>query len=213
MALPSKPIRLTTGIFCAVVLLSAVVVGAAALFAAAKVNWPLFGFEVATVVACLMGMGVARGRFGDGPALAITCAAGTIFVAAVLGWLGSQRHLSTRTGQVSLDYYLIGRGAAALGLGLIAVGVVLVRNRASWAAVGRSAMWASPLVLAAALLAVGGIRRAVLGGPGWMVGIVLSLGGLGAVVLLSLSMHFLIQAFALGRLDPDTLEPATAKNA
>lgn len=203
MVLPSRTVRISVGALSALVGLSAVVVGLAAAFAGPQINWVLFGFEIATLLAAVIGVLIARGMFADGPGLAIACVAGTVFIAAVLGWMGSRQSLATGSGDISLRWYLVGRVGVAAVLGGLAGWVVLCRDRRSWPLLTRSVLLGGPVVLLMGVYAVRPemVRRVLGGMPGWLSGIMLTIGGLIAVVLISMSVHFLIRAFEQGRFE------------
>lgn len=80
------------GVLCGLTLLSALAGaywGLAGLWP--RVSWPLFAFELVTILACVFGLLVARGRFADSPGLTILCIAGLIMTGGVLGWLGANK--------------------------------------------------------------------------------------------------------------------------
>src|SRR5262245_43109895 len=93
-----RTIRLLVQATCLAVLASAV--GSAILAGAAPLlvpdqrpSWALVGFELVVLVACVQGVLFGRGRFGQGPGLALACVGGTILVASGLGWAGSGKQL------------------------------------------------------------------------------------------------------------------------
>jgi hypothetical protein len=201
MALPPKSVRLVIGVLCGAVALSALALAGAALFAGPKVNWVLLGFESVTLVSAILGLLFARGKFQDGQGLTMACVAGTVFVAAVLGYLGSKGNLVTNGGDVSLKFYLLARVGCACGLGVIGAGLVLSRNTRSWNYLWRSVAAGLPVVavVGAYVLSPGGVRGVLSKFPGWVAGIGLTVGGLLAVVLISACVHCLIRAFEMGK--------------
>lgn len=93
---PARPIpalvRGLTGLLCGLTLLSALLGaywGLAGLWP--RVAWPLVGFEMVTILACVFGLLVSRGKFADGPGLTILCIAGLIMTSGVLAWLGANK--------------------------------------------------------------------------------------------------------------------------
>jgi hypothetical protein len=201
MTLPPKSVRLVIGVLCGVVALSALAFAGAALFAGPKVNRVLLGFESVTLAASILGVLFARGKFQDGQGLAMACVAGTVFVAAVLGYLGSKGNLVTNRGDVPLKMYLLARVGCACVLGVVGAGLVLSRNARSWSYLWKSAATGLPVLAAAAafVLSPGAVRGVLSKFPGWLAGMGLTVGGLLAVVLISASVHCLIRAFEMGK--------------
>jgi hypothetical protein len=86
-------------------------------------------------------------------------------------------------------------------LGLIGALLVLSRNPRSWAYAWKAGLAGGPIVILAAVYV---LRRSIITGalasmPGWMAGMIGTLGGVLAVVLISASVHCLVRAFELGR--------------
>lgn len=194
---------MVVGVVSAAVALSALGLGLGAVFIAPKVVWVLLGFEVVTLVAAVLGLLFALGRFQDGQGLALACIAGTFFIAAVLGFVGAGRQLPTADGGIPLKGLLLGRIGAALLLGGVGAGLVLMRDRRSWGYLGRSAALGGPVVLAlGAYIVSPGKVTGLLGSlPGWALGLGLTVAGLLAVVMVSASVHLLVRAFELGRVE------------
>lgn len=191
------------GVVCAAVALSALALGLGALFVAPKVVWVLLGFEVVTLVGAVLGLFFALGRFQEGQGLAMACVAGTFFVAAVLGYFGAGRQLPTSDGGISLKWLLLGRLGASFLLGAIGAGLVLARDKRSWGYLAKSAALGGPVLIALGAYVVSpGRVTGMLGSlPGWALGLGLTVAGLLSVVMVSASVHLLVRAFELGRVE------------
>lgn len=159
--------------------------------------WMLAGFELLVILAGVFGMLLARGRFRDGPAMALACIAGTILMSSVLGYMSTQGRLGT----VSLKPWLLGRLLAAALIAAGAAWTVLSRNRASIPLFIKGAVLGAPVL--AVLGYVGKSKGEVIASAlrgGSLVN--LALVGVGSVVvgvLFCISAHLLIRAFELGR--------------
>jgi hypothetical protein len=202
MRMAPKPARVFVGAVCGLVLLSALGMIAASTLLVKDPVWVLFGFEIVIALGCVMGLLFAAGRFQDGQGLAMACVAGTIAVGSFLGWLGAAHHqIGTTRGDFSLNRLLLARAAAAVVLGVVGALLVLSRNPRSWSYVWKAALTGGPILLIGAVFALK--RSAVTGAlssmPGWMVGMIGTVGGILAVVLISASVHCLVRAFELGR--------------
>ncbi len=135
----------------------------------------------------------------------MACVAGTIAVGSFLGWLGAGHHLTIKGTDISLTTWLAGRLASAVALGLVGAVLVLSRNRQSWSYLFKAALAGAPLII---LLGVYALKRSAMSSamgqlPDWVLGLVGTIGGLVAVVLISASVHCLIRAFEMGRTDPE----------
>jgi hypothetical protein len=203
MAIAPKLVRLVVGVLCAAVGLSALGLGLGAAFAGPKVVWVLLGFEVVTLAAGVIGVLFALGRFREAPGLALACVAGTFFVAAVLGYVGSGRQLPLAEGGIALKGMLLARLAAAMVVGGGGGGLVLARDRRSWGYLIKSAALGGPVLLALGVYAASPVRvRGALDSlPGWLVAVGLIVGGLLGIVMVSASVHLLVRAFELGKLE------------
>lgn len=137
--------RVLSGVLCGATALWAVVGSMLSIVLPAIPVWTMFGFEVVIVVAAVMGLLFAIGHFREAPALTIACVAGCVFVGSFLGYQGSAGVL----GGLSLKLWLLGRVGVVVALGGVAVLIVLVRNRKSWAALRRGvALGAAPALVA-----------------------------------------------------------------
>jgi len=206
MTMAPKSVRVFVGVLCAVVLLSCLGMIVAATALSDKPVWVLFGFEVVISIAMVLGMFFARGRYQDGQGLTMACVAGTIAVGSFLGWIGTRHHLTTSRGDISLNAWLMGRMGAAAALGVVGAMLVLARNPKSLRYVFRSAVTGGPLVVLLGLYALKPtvITTAVSHLPDWAAGMIATLGGVVAIVLISASVHCLIRAFELGRIEPQS---------
>lgn len=205
--LPPAPrlLRLTVLVISLAVLASAVLLGALAaaaplLAAGQRPSWALFGFEVVVCVAAVLGILTGRGRFADGPGLALACVAATILVASALGWQGAGRKLLG----VSLAPVLGGRALAALTIGAIGAWCVLARAPGSI----RLALIGSLLVLPVVFVAGASLHptgqrlleKAMGTSPGVQFLVVVASFTVVAI-LLSAGAHLIIRAFEMGRPD------------
>jgi hypothetical protein len=190
-------------LICAAVLLSAL--GLATLSVAGPLlvkdqrpSWALFGFEVVVAVAAVLGLLFGRGRYGDGPGMALACIAGTILAASGLGWAGAGRQLLS----VSLTPVLAGRILAAGTLAACGAWCVLSRHPRSirLAAVGAALL--APVAMGAGAFMHPTGRRIIdraLGTSSGVQAVVAVLAFFLAVGLVSAGGHLLIRAFELGR--------------
>ena len=198
-----RPLRLLVLMVCVAVLLSAVLLaalaaGAPLLAKDQKPSWALFGFEIVTAVAAVLGIAFGRGRYSEAPGLAVACIAGTILVAAGLGWQGSGRQLLG----VSLTPVLAGRTLAALVVGGAGAWCVLSRDRRSIGLAVLGAILLAPVIgVAGVMMRPAGqtlLNKLSAAGPG--VQFMAAVGGFAiAAGLLSAGTHLLIRAFELGR--------------
>jgi hypothetical protein len=196
-----KVVRLTVGLVCAAIALSGVALAGAAVGAGPRVNWVLLGFETVIVVAGVIGLLFARGKFQDAPGLALACVAGAVFVSAVLGYFGSDQRLVTHTGELPLKWFMVSRVLAGVAIGLLGAVLVLLRNRRSLVYLAKSAATGVPVlaVLAAYVVSPGSVMGALSALPGWAKMAALGLAGVLGVVLISASIHLLIRAFEEGK--------------
>jgi len=92
----SKPFRQAV-LALGVITTASALIGAAASLAnqaggAWRPAWFMFGFELVVILAGLLAVLIARGRFGS-PPLGLVCAAGCVLVATLFGYLGAGRIL------------------------------------------------------------------------------------------------------------------------
>lgn len=194
-----KTIRVLTAALCGIVLATSVLGAIASVALLDRPAWTFFGFQVVTAVAAVLGVVMGFGRFREGPGMALACIAGTIFVAAVLGYLSMQPpEIAGRP----LKPWLIGRLAVCGILGLMAAWCVLSRDARSWPSLVKGLVLALPVVMALGVTyvpAARGLVRSLMGG-GVVTAIVASVAAF--VVLGSLlcaSTHLVIRAFEYGR--------------
>lgn len=206
------PIRAAVLILSALVLVSAVAGAVAAIWvptvAGERASWAMFGFEIVTIVAAVLGILLGLGRFTDGPALALACVAGTILLASGFGWQGAGRQL----GGVSLTPMLLGRAGIAMTLGLLAAYCVLSRRREAWSLAIRGVLLLAPVVVLMGALVVPRVRAWVEGALGQSPAVqflAVTVGFLIVTALVSAGGHLLITAFEAGR----TEEPTSSRSA
>jgi hypothetical protein len=189
-------LRWIIGAVCLAIGASAVVLAGAAA-SASTFNWILFGFEAITLMAGIFGVGVAwRGRARDVP-LALTCLAGSVFVATVLGYIGTN---PKSIGPFALRPWVVGR---FLGVGLltgVSVVVCLGRDGRAWGRLVRGVLLGLPLVALGAVFGLARTRDPIVDWlgtlPGAVIAIVGVLGFILVTLLLASSVHLTIQAFA-----------------
>lgn len=200
----SRPVRLVVGFASAVGLVSALGGMGVAVFAITPPAWMMLGFEVVSVVAAVFGIGVALGRFADGPALALLCVAGAWGGGTLFGRLTAIEHPGLRA--LATDPWILGRGV--LSAVVLAAGgyAVLMRDPRSWRVLIRGVVLGG-LALA---IVVGGwamrgsalLRPAT--GPLEVLRIVmLFVAALVVGGLFSVGIHLVIRAFELGRAETD----------
>jgi len=170
-----------------------------AAFVAPRPAWILFGFETMVVASGVVAVAFGRGKFQDGPGLALACVAGTVFAAAALSWLGNRQGVTLIEGRgpVSLTIFAAARVGIAALVGLGAAYAVLRRT-----AVGRGYAWRA----IAAVAGIGVLGAVMMFGRGAMAGWsgviqgAISLLWLGAVMgLICAGGHCVIRAFESGR--------------
>ena len=181
----------------ALVAVSALVLGAASL-REAKPAWALFGFEVVTLLAGVMAVLFGVGKFRESPGLALACIAGTIFVAAGLGWYSVPpvQGVGRVVTGVPVTPFLAARCLIAVGMAAVGAWMVLSRERRAWKPAIIGAVLGAPVAAVVVGYGYPGTRGAVSGllsNPIVAVPAVLLLGG-----LLAASAHLLIRAFEMG---------------
>lgn len=208
----STPVRILV-LFAsvAVLVVSAVVAPASAalpLFVKdAKPDWALFGFEVVTAAAAVLGVLQGLGHFRSGPGLGLACVAGTVLVAGVLGWKGA----NGRLGGFSLTPMLAVHVGAGLALGAAGAWAVLSRRPGALWTAARGALLILPVaVVVGGLASRRGMALAdrVLSASQSVQFIVVSVGFLAATALVAAGAHLVIRAFEMGRGEaPPTSRP------
>jgi len=167
--------------------------------------WALFGFEIVTLIAAVLGVLVGLGRFREAPALSAFSIAGTIFASATLGRFSAIVTRATDAGsegqavrQMLKDPMFDARFIASVVLGALALSLALGKDSRSWRSLTAGILAALPVV--AALGWMLGSGRAWLLAPvdgaadiARVVGALL--GGLALVVLASMAVHLVVRAF------------------
>lgn len=193
-----KLLRILVGLLSAAVALSAIALAAGAIFAGDKPKWPLFGMEIVALVSGVLGLLLALGKMRGAPALALAAVAGSIFVAAVLGYYGASGRLDLKGDKpaILLKPLLLARLASVALIACVAAHANLRRDPIAAKTFWKGVLWALPLVL------MGGASialRSTLAGLGE--GLMLALAAVAAIVaMVSLSGagHCFIRAFEIG---------------
>lgn len=193
MSLP-RSIWNLLGLLAGFVALSALVVAALAVLQRPAAAWFLALFEVVVFVAAVFGVLLARGRFRDGPAMALLCVCGTIGVGSVMGYLTTRQLMGT-----SLEMFVLARVGAAGLFGAAAAAEVLLRDpRKSMPMLFKGIMAGIPVLIIAAVVS----RSSVLASISAMhplTQLAVWVGGFVVVTVLGCaSVHWLIRAFAVG---------------
>jgi hypothetical protein len=206
MTFPPAPrwLTLTLAAICVGVGLSAIAMIAVAAFVCLKPAWLVIGFEVVALVAAVLGLLQARARLVDAPGLGLGGIALVFGPAAFLAWLSVQGRFQVggQVDSVSITPWLAGRLAAGLLVGAMAAFLVLGRSVRSRYYLVRSAVAAAPLAIGGAaflILMRTGAGASLATMPGIVTGMILTVVGLVAVILVSASLHCLIRAFEMGR--------------
>ena len=169
--------------------------------------WALFGFEIVTLVAGVLGILVGLGKFREAPALSVFSVAGAVFASAILGRFSA---IVTRTPdsgsgmqavrQMLSDPMFDGRMLAVGAFGVLALFLAFGRDSRSWRALFGGIVSAG-LVLAGLAWAMGPGRPWLLGpveAAADVARVVGSLVGvLVLVVLASIAVHLIVRAFEL----------------
>lgn len=211
-----RPFGLLAGLLCAAVTLSALA-GIAASLLAIKPLWFMLGFEVITVVAGVIGVMTAMGRFGTGPAMALLCVAATVAVGSLLTHLSAELvnpmagPVLRRIGERPITLFLVLREVGAVGIGLCAAWVVLSRRpRESLSSLLKGAAFGVALVL------VVGATWTLRGRAAGLGSLVQAVGGLIvaflALCLLAGAVHFVVRAFEAGRVGDGGVGPRGSVN-
>lgn len=220
-ALPPPALRATrllAGAISLLVSLSAVGLLGAAWGLGNQPYWLLTGMELTALLAGVVGVLFASGRFAEGPGMALLCVAGTVFAASVLGWLSLYRgsllvQLELRNGgAVGLSWMFAGRVVLGLVVALLASFEVVRRNPLSRGALARAAGAGVPLAVLVAAFWFGrtwaDTQTLV---PAWVIWTLAALGSIAMLGLFCATVHCLIRAHELGR--PEALERGRADGA
>jgi hypothetical protein len=198
-------VKLVVLTVCALTALSALGFAYVVVMVTVKPLWLMFGFEMVTAVACILGVLFGLGKYQNGQGLALSCVGACIFVGAVLNQISTQGFLQTNdaSGGIGLRWYLLTRLAAAASLAVIGCGLVLARHKDSRRYLLHAAMFGLPLLAVGALAFMlrGRMATAAASLPSVVTALVLVVAGLGAVILISGALHCLIRAFECGRND------------
>lgn len=158
------------------------------------VSWFLFGFEIVVIIAAVLGIQLARGKWSHGLAIGLLSVAGTIFLASAMGWQGANRQL---LGRPLLPLLLL-RTACAGVLALLACHAVLGRKPGAWRRALLGTAIGLPAVMVLGAMLVSRSRQALLGilpsNQGLMI-IVAVFGFVAFTALLAASVHILVAAF------------------
>lgn len=221
--------RLVAAVVGVMAVVASVVTLGAVLFRADQPYWMVVGFEVVVLGAGVYGVLIAKGRFRDGPGMALLCVAGTLLVAGVLGYYstkstpGAPAQLLLRGTAVPMKPWALLHVGGALLLAGASAFEVLRRNSRSVYYLARAAMAGVPLAalgIAAALLYrrsqgakliyESAVEEAVMQNkpvppapvpllPEWVTWLGGSLSAVLALVLFCACAHCLIRAFEMGR--------------
>ncbi|MBL8760650.1 MAG: hypothetical protein JNL50_05040 [Phycisphaerae bacterium] len=196
-------VRLLVGILCGVTLLTALAGaywGLAGLWP--RVAWPLVAFELVTILACVFGLLVARGKFAETPGLAILCVAGLIMTGGVLGWLGANKNHAG----LDLKPFMLSRLGVAAVLYALAAAVEVWRSAPARKALAKSIAYA--LVFVGIVGAAYVYRNAPVMNTmnGWREGV--RLAGLAIAAIIAVvgacgGVHLAVRAFTIAR-EPDS---------
>lgn len=173
--------------------------------------WLMQQMEATIVVASIVGLLFARGRFQNGPGMALLCVAGVFGAAGFLSWLSVRQGVSLRGGTLwpTRPGLLVRVGASGI-LCALAAWEVLRRNPRSLGYLGRAIAAGVPLVLILGAMYLG--RNALAGESGmptWLAWTLSTTGGMATLVLFCACAHCTIRAFELGRPQaPQSAPPA-----
>lgn len=198
----SKPVRLLVSLLSTGVGLSALV-GLGLMLRTPKPSWFFVEFEVVIVAAAIFGVFLGMGRFREAPALTLVCIAGAIGFGSLLGYLGAAKALLG----VSLTPWLYARVGASVALAAVAGLNVLARHPGrSLPALSRGVIFGTVFVGVVAGGWVASKQLASANAPGAVKLIAFLLVSSIALGLIAAAVHYLVKAFAAGRLDalPET---------
>lgn len=203
-----KLLRTLVAVLGAAIALSALALAAGALVAGPQPKWTLFGMEVVALAAGLLAFLLALGKMKGAPALALAAVAGSLFVAAVLGYYGANGRLDLKNDKapILLKPILLARLAAVAFLACAAAYANLRRDSVAARTFWKGVLWALPLLLmGGAFLAFRSQINALAEGAL----IALAAGAsLVAIVSISGAGHCLIRAFEIGASNDDAHAPS-----
>ncbi len=178
-------------------------VACALTFQASQAYWIFLGMEMCIALGAAFAILFGRGLFREGPGMALACCAGTVFVAAILGWISVHRGdfnaggITMKSGKtISLNALLYGRLAIALIFGVNGAWLVLSRNPRSGHYLLRAVMTGVPLLACA-----GGAyaMRSSVRSASWLVWLGATVLTVVIIGLFCACAHFVIRAFEEGR--------------
>ncbi|MBL0921655.1 MAG: hypothetical protein IBJ10_05945 [Phycisphaerales bacterium] len=168
------------------------------------------GFEAIALFAGAIAVLVGRGKFAEGPGLALLCVAGVVFVAAAVSYT-TPRAIPLYDTRMLRDPFTLARLGTAGAAGALGALFVLLRNPAlSFRRLALGLLWTG---VAFALASPAIFARGALSG---LNPVLTTVGGLVAFVVfvsfLSAGVHFIILAFEAGK-NPQTGGPAAGRPA
>ena len=160
--------------------------------------WFFLGFELVIVMGAVFLIMLGMGKFKDGPAITLLCAAGAIGVCALLGWQATGRQINGH----SVTWLLLLRAGIAGLLVLAAATEVALRDpQKTLPRIGWGLLAGIPVVALLALLQMGTLGRAIDkltgGSQATAFGVWMVVGLIGCA-LVSASGHMLITGFQIG---------------
>lgn len=172
---------------------------------ATSFRWDLLAFELITLSAGIIAILFGMGKFREGPGLALLAVAGTVFAAAVLGFVGVGQQISLKgqASPMSLRTYVLVRVAIAAGFGAVSVLLLLTRNRSSMIVALKSLYaWIPAAIIIAGVAKRAVVAKALAGTPEFISPTLGVLAGLALIGFVSAAVHMTIRAFELAR-DPE----------
>ncbi len=165
----------------------------------------MLGFEVVVLVSAVIAILCGLGRFTNGYAMALACAAGTALGATLLGFLDARPNFVSSPDMARvLRGIVMARVLIAVALGALGALAVFSRNSSSWGSLGRGLLMAAPVVISGVLLAMFGKGWLTVPRDGAFEAVRIGSIVLGAFVLggfFSASVHLVIRAFQSGDID------------
>lgn len=187
------------------VLVSSLGMSYTATILATSPRWDLLGFELIALSAAVIAILFGLGKFREGPGMAMLAVAGTVFASAVLGFVGvgQQIALKGQAAPMSLQTYVVVRVAIAGAFALMAVLMVLTRNKAALTAALKSLYaWVPIAIILIAIINKGAIANMLSGAPQFIGPTLGVIAGLALVGFIAAAAHMTIRAFELAR-DPE----------